>query len=156
MLMGNVFPMIKHIPGHGRANCDSHKDLPLVNASLEDLRKTDFIPFKAMADMPFAMTAHITYTAIDAENCATQSKKVIDLIRNEIGFKGILFSDDLSMEALKGSMKERTIKSIEAGCDVILHCNGKMNEMKEIAENVKYWPAGSRERFRACWDHLRY
>lgn len=156
MLMGNVFPVIKHIPGHGRASCDSHKELPIVTASLEELRKIDFKPFKELADMPFAMTAHITYTAIDDKNCATQSKKVIDLIRNEIGFKGILFSDDLSMEALKGSMKDRTVKSIEAGCDVVIHCNGKMDEMKEIADNLEYWDKEKRERFRACWDHLRY
>lgn len=155
-LMGNVFPVIKHIPGHGRANCDSHKGLPVVDASLEELRKKDFVPFKALSKYPFAMTAHIKYTAIDAEKCATQSKKVIDLIRNEIGFKGILFSDDLSMEALAGSMKERAKKSLDAGCDVVIHCNGKMDEMKEIAENIEHWGAEARERFRSCWDHLRY
>jgi len=102
------------------------------------------------------MTAHIKYTAIDADNCATQSKKVIELIRNEIGFKGILFSDDLSMEALQGSIKERTIRSIQAGCDALIHCNGNMAEMKEIAENLEHWSSETRERFRACWSHLRY
>ncbi len=155
-LRGNVFPMIKHIPGHGRGNVDSHKALPTVTCSLEELRKTDFVPFKAMANMPFAMTAHIKYTAIDDKNCATQSKKVIELIRNEIGFKGILFSDDLSMEALEGGMKERAQRSLEAGCDVVIHCNGKMDEMKEVAESIEKWPKQTRERYRDCWSQLRY
>jgi len=156
MLMGNVFPVIKHIPGHGRGNVDSHKALPVVNATLEELRAKDFIPFKEMANMPFAMTAHIKYTAIDDKNCATQSKKVIDLIRNEIGFKGILFSDDLSMEALEGGMKERAQRSLAAGCDALIHCNGKMDEMVEIAASIESWPKETRERFRDCWKHLRY
>ncbi len=154
-LMGNVFPMIKHIPGHGRANCDSHKDLPVVDASLEDLRKIDFVPFKALNNMPFAMTAHIKYTAIDPDNCATQSKKVIDLIRNEIGFKGLLFSDDLTMHALKGTMAERAKLSLDAGCDVLLHCNGNMAEMKEIAESIGPWSIGTKDRYHGCWDSLR-
>ncbi len=102
------------------------------------------------------MTAHIKYTAIDDKNCATQSKKVIDLIRNEIGFKGILFSDDLSMEALEGGMKDRTVRSMKAGCDAVIHCNGKIEEMKEVAENLEYWDKETRERFRSCWDQLRY
>ncbi len=156
LLMGNVFPMIKHIPGHGRANCDSHEDLPIVDTKLEELRESDFIPFKALKDMPFAMTAHITYSDIDDKNCATQSKKVIDIIRNEIGFKGLLFSDDLSMKALKGTMSERANKSLDAGCDVALHCNGNYEEMLELCENIDYFNAESREKYRNCWKALRY
>lgn len=128
-----VDSVIKHIPGHGRAKADSHFDLPVVDASLEELREIDFVPFKELNDAPFAMTAHIVYSAIDADNCATQSKKVIDIIRNEIGFKGLIMTDDLSMKALKGTFADRTKRSLEAGCDLILHCNGDMKEMKEIA-----------------------
>lgn len=130
-----VQPIIKHIPGHGRAMCDSHLDLPRVTASLEELQ-VDFLPFKKLAHLPFAMTAHIVYEAIDAENCATQSKAVIDLIRNEIGFKGLIMTDDLSMKALEGTFAERTKRSLEAGCDLILHCNGNMAEMREIAAAI--------------------
>lgn len=155
LLMGNVFPMIKHIPGHGRATCDSHLDLPIVDTPLEVLKKTDFIPFKELSDMPFAMTAHITYTDIDPKNCATQSSKVIDIIRNEIGFGGLLFTDDLSMKALSGSMKEKCEKSLQAGCDVLLHCNGEYDEMREIAENTDYFTREDRERYRECWKALR-
>ena len=133
LMDADVQPIIKHIPGHGRAMCDSHEDLPRVSASREEL-EIDFLPFKKLAHLPFAMTAHIIYEAIDAENCATQSKKVIDLIRNEIGFKGMIMTDDLSMKALTGSFAERTKRSLDAGCDLILHCNGEMTEMLEIAE----------------------
>lgn len=135
LMASGVAPVIKHIPGHGRAKADSHKELPIVDCSLEELRKTDFAVFKNLADMPWAMTAHILYTAIDSENPATLSKKVIDIIRGEIGFTGLLISDDLSMEALKGSYADRTIGSLKAGCDIVLHCNGKMEEMIPIAEN---------------------
>lgn len=130
---GGVMPVLKHIPGHGRAKCDSHESLPVVDASRDDLDKMDFVPFSKLNKLPWGMTAHITYTAIDPENPATLSKKVIDVIRNKIGFKGILLTDDLSMKALKGSYAQRTKKSIEAGCDIVLHCNGKMEEMQEVA-----------------------
>lgn len=156
LLMGNVFPIIKHIPGHGRANCDSHLELPVVDTPLEELKKTDFIPFKELSHLPFAMTAHIKYTDIDSENCATHSKKVIDLIRNEIGFKGLIFTDDLSMKALDGkNMIEKCRKSLDSGCDVLLHCNGNYDEMLEIAENVDYFSPEDRERYRDCWKALR-
>lgn len=135
LMDANVQPIIKHIPGHGRAMCDSHLDLPRVAASLNELA-TDFLPFRRLAHLPFAMTAHIIYEAIDPENCATQSKAVIDLIRGEIGFKGLIMTDDLSMKALTGTFAERTKRSMEAGCDLILHCNGDMTEMQEIAENL--------------------
>jgi len=135
LVAGGVKPVIKHIPGHGRSTCDSHHDLPRVCASREQL-EIDFFPFKALKDEPYAMTAHIIYEAIDAENCTTQSKAVIDLIRNDIGFTGLIMTDDLSMKALTGTFAERTRKSLEAGCDLILHCNGDMAEMIEIAEAI--------------------
>lgn len=155
LLMGNVFPVVKHIPGHGRASADSHKELPVVDASIEDLQK-DFQPFKELSIMPFAMTAHIKYTAIDAENCATQSKKVIDVIRNDIGFKGMIMTDDLSMHALTGSFTERVQKSLAAGCEIMLHCNGDYAEMLEIAEATPVFSKELREKYRACWKHLRH
>lgn len=127
-----VLPILKHIPGHGRAKVDSHESLPVVDATLSELRKTDFVVFEKLANIPWAMTAHITYTDIDAENPATLSSKVIDIIRNDIGFGGILISDDLSMKALQGSFSERAEKSLEAGCDLVLHCNGNMEEMLQV------------------------
>lgn len=132
LLSKQVYPVIKHIPGHGRGTCDSHLELPKVDCSLEELRQTDFVPFHNLRDQKFAMTAHILYSAIDPENCATTSKKAIDLIRNEIGFKNILMSDDVSMKALGGSFSSRTTAILEAGCDLVLHCNGDMKEMQEI------------------------
>lgn len=132
LLSKDVYPVIKHIPGHGRATCDSHLELPKVSTSKSELEKTDFAVFKNFTDQKFAMTAHVLYTAIDDKNCATVSKKMIDLIRNEIGFKNILMSDDLSMKALGGSFAERTKAVIDAGCDLVLHCNGNMAEMVEI------------------------
>ncbi len=134
LLDEGVLPIIKHIPGHGRAMVDSHLDLPVVAATLEDLVETDFKPFKALSDAPLAMTAHIIYQAIDPDNCATQSSAVIqEIIRDHIGFSGLLMSDDLSMKALKGSMAERSLRSLEAGIDLLLHCNGDMAEMQDIA-----------------------
>jgi len=134
LLSGGVLPVVKHIPGHGRASVDSHKDLPVVHASLEELERSDFEPFKRLNQMPLAMTAHVVYTAIDAENPATTSSKVIkDIIRDYIGFDGLLMCDDLSMHALKGTFEERTKASFEAGCDVVLHCNGDLAEMMPIA-----------------------
>jgi beta-N-acetylhexosaminidase len=132
LLSKGVYPVIKHIPGHGRGTCDSHLELPKVDASLEELRASDFLPFKDLSDQKFAMTAHILYSAIDKDHCATTSKVAIDLIRNEIGFKNILMSDDISMKALKGSFAEKSQAILNAGCDLVLHCNGNINEMKEI------------------------
>lgn len=132
LLQNNVFPVIKHIPGHGRGSCDSHLELPKVSCSLDELINHDFIPFKALKEQKFAMTAHILYQAIDPKDCATLSKTAIDLIRNEIGFKNILMSDDVSMKALKGSFFERSKLILQAGCDLVLHCNGEMSEMLEI------------------------
>jgi beta-N-acetylhexosaminidase len=132
LICSNVYPVIKHIPGHGRASSDSHLELPIVDASLEELEKSDFIPFKNLRDTKFAMTAHILYSKIDDKNPATSSSKMIEIIRNHIGFKNILMSDDISMKALNGSNQEKTKAILEAGCDLILHCNGIMKEMLEI------------------------
>ena len=134
LLEGGVLPIIKHIPGHGRARDDSHKSLPRVDDPLAVLRQEDFAPFRALADMPWAMTAHIVYAAVDAAAPATLSPAVIgNVIRGEIGFDGVLVSDDVSMGALSGSFAERTKGALDAGCDLVLHCNGDMTEMQEIA-----------------------
>ena len=132
LLSCGVYPVIKHIPGHGRGACDSHLELPIVDASLQELREVDFAPFKALNNQKFAMTAHILYNAIDKNNCATISKNAIDLIRHEIGFENILMSDDISMKALTQSFAVKTKAILEAGCDLVLHCNGEMAEMLEI------------------------
>lgn len=136
LLDGGVLPVLKHIPGHGRAMVDSHHDLPRVDASLEELRKTDFAPFKDLRDLPLGMTAHVLYEAIDAENVATLSKTAIRLIRDEIGFDGLLMSDDISMKALSGDLGDLSRRVLEAGCDLVLHCNGKMEEMQTISKAV--------------------
>ncbi len=133
LLAGGVLPVIKHIPGHGRAGADSHHDLPQVTASLDELRRTDFAPFKALCDMPLAMTAHVAYTAIDGATPASHSAKIIrEIIRGEIGFGGALMCDDLGMAALQGDFAGRARKAIAAGCDVLLHCSGVMAEMREV------------------------
>lgn len=144
LLSQNVFPVIKHIPGHGRGTSDSHLELPIVNASLAELRATDFITFQKLRDQKFAMTAHILYTAIDKINCATNSPTAIKMIREEIGFENILMSDDISMKALKGSFFDKSQAILKAGCDIVLHCNGKMDEMLEINSalpklNDEFW-----------------
>jgi len=144
LLSREVYPVIKHIPGHGRGTSDSHLELPVVDASLEELRNCDFIPFRNLRDQKFAMTAHILYSAIDKVNCATTSKTAIKLIREEIGFENILMSDDVSMKALKGSFAEKTKSILDAGCDLVLHCNGNMDEMTEINSALpnltdKFW-----------------
>ncbi|MCF3628850.1 beta-N-acetylhexosaminidase [Thalassospiraceae bacterium LMO-SO8] len=132
---GGVTPVIKHIPGHGRATVDSHKALPVVATDLATLRDTDFAPFRALNAAPWAMTAHVVYTAVDPGTCATFSPKVVDrVIRGDIGFDGLLISDDLSMHALTGAFAERTRRALAAGCDVVLHCNGVMAEMAPVAE----------------------
>lgn len=134
LMEGGVLPVLKHIPGHGRATADSHEELPVVTTPLDTLRKTDFIPFGKLAHLPYGMTAHIRYSAIDGDKPTTLSPKVIDLIRNEIGFEGLLMTDDLSMKALSGALASLAKDSLAAGCDLILHCNGEYTEMKEIAE----------------------
>jgi beta-N-acetylhexosaminidase len=127
--------VIKHIPGHGRATIDSHHALPRVSTSRDELERTDFAPFRDLRDMPWAMTAHVVYEAIDADLPATLSPRVVaDVIRGFIGFDGLLVSDDLSMNALSGSLGARTGAALAAGCDVALHCNGTMDEMVQVAK----------------------
>lgn len=133
---------IKHIPGHGRAMADSHKELPTVDASLEEL-ELDLAPFRSLADAPIGMTAHVRYTAWDSENPATLSSFVIDeVIRKQIGFTGLLLSDDLDMEALCGTVPERAALAISAGCDLALNCWAKMDDMVGIAEALPPLPDG--------------
>lgn len=134
LLGGGVLPVIKHIPGHGRARVDSHLACPIVEASHEELSRSDFAPFRALAHMPWAMTAHIVYRALDPDMPATLSRRVIgDIIRGEIGFVGVLVSDDLSMQALGGGLGERAARALAAGCDLVLHCNGDPAEMEAVA-----------------------
>ncbi|MEQ1753612.1 MAG: beta-N-acetylhexosaminidase [Micropepsaceae bacterium] len=135
MLDGGVLPIIKHIPGHGRARADSHMELPVVDTPRDELERTDFTPFRALARALLGMTAHVVFSDIDATAPATTSKKVIDeVVRGYIGFDGLLMTDDLTMRALKGTLTDRVKASIAAGCDMILHCTRHMEEMREIAE----------------------
>jgi beta-N-acetylhexosaminidase len=148
LLSVGVTPIIKHIPGHGRTMVDSHHDLPRVTASHAELSRTDFVPFERLADLPWAMTAHILYEAIDPEQPATLSVKVIsEIIRGEIGFDGLLLSDDLSMKALRGSLGDLARRSVAAGCDIALHCNGKMQEMVEVAAGAPPLSKAGLERY---------
>lgn len=137
LLAEGVMPVIKHIPGHGRATVDSHDLLPKVTASRAELERTDFVPFKLLSDLPWAMTGHLLFEAIDAKECVTVSaRSVKEIIRGHIGFDGLLLSDDLSMQALGGSLGDRAARALAAGCDIALHCNGRMDEMVEIAGRV--------------------
>ncbi|SLN65290.1 Beta-hexosaminidase [Aquimixticola soesokkakensis] len=133
MAVRGVAGVIKHMPGHGLAQADSHHDLPVVTADRAVLEAVDFAPFRALKDSPMAMSAHLVYTALDPERPATQSPVMIDLIRREIGFGGLLMTDDISMNALAGDVSTRSHAALRAGCDVILHCNGKMDEMEAVA-----------------------
>jgi len=147
LLAGGILPVLKHMPGHGRATVDSHHALPRVSAPRELLATSDFAPFRALADMPLAMTAHIVYTAIDPDRPATLSSAVIhQVIRSDIGFDGLLLTDDLSMCALGGGFAERAAAALAAGCDVVLHCNGDMGEMSEVAGAVGTLSPAAQER----------
>ncbi len=150
LLAGGVLPVIKHAPGHGRAFADSHHELPVVKTPLEELEAWDFAPFRALSDMPLAMTAHVVFEAIDAKRPATTSKKAIRLIRERLGFEGLLMTDDLSMKALSGTLAERTAASLKAGCDVVLHCNGQLDEMRAVAEAAHRLKGRSRRRAEAA------
>jgi beta-N-acetylhexosaminidase len=150
-LAGGVVPVVKHIPGHGRATADSHLSLPVVSTPHATLSETDFAPFKVLADLPAAMTAHVVYSAIDAENPASTSAIVTnDVIRSEIGFHNLLLSDDLSMKALSGPMRARSEAVIAAGSDLALHCNGDLDEMRAAAEGVPALGGRAAERFAAA------
>jgi len=131
----SIGTVMKHIPGHGLAKVDSHNFTPIIKKNLNYLKKNDFVPFRNKKIF-FAMTAHIIFEKIDNENTVTHSKKLIKLIRNKIGFKNILISDDLSMKSLKYSLKNNTIKTFNAGCDLALHCNGNLNEMEIVGKNA--------------------
>jgi beta-N-acetylhexosaminidase len=134
---GGILPVLKHIPGHGRATADSHLALPTVNTPREELERTDFAAFKPLADLPMAMTAHVVFSAIDPAQPTTTSATMIErVIRGLIGFQGLLMSDDVGMNALAGSIGERSRALIAAGCDMILHCSGKLEEMREIAREA--------------------
>ncbi|MGA7484213.1 MAG: beta-N-acetylhexosaminidase, partial [Bradyrhizobium sp.] len=131
---GGILPVLKHIPGHGRATADSHLRLPTVSTPKNELERTDFAAFQPLADLPMAMTAHVVFSALDPVHPATTSATIIrQVIRGVIGFQGLLMSDDVSMNALAGSIAERTRAIFSAGCDVVLHCNGKLDEMQEVA-----------------------
>src|SRR5262245_53259831 len=131
---GGILPVLKHIPGHGRATADSHFRLPTVDTSRAELERTDFAAFIPLADLPMAMTAHVVFSALDPAQPATTSATIIQqVIRSGIGFQGLLMSDDVSMNALAGSIAERTRAIVAAGCDMVLHCNGKLDEMRDVA-----------------------
>ena len=136
-LKNQILPIIKHIPGHGRANIDSHKDLPIIKTEERILMKSDFYIFQKLAHMPIAMTAHIIYDAIDRNLPITTSKIAIKYLREKIKFNNFLISDDICMNALKGSLKTKILDIINSNCDIILHCNGNLIELEEIIDIVK-------------------
>lgn len=136
LLIGGVLPVIKHIPGHGRATVDSHLDLPRVKAKEKVLRVSDFLAFQTVSGLPLAMTAHVVYEALDPERPATTSPVMNKVIRETIGFGGLLMTDDISMQALSGSVETRSREALGAGCDVVLHCNGDLGEMRRVAETA--------------------
>jgi beta-N-acetylhexosaminidase len=154
MLAGGVLPVIKHMPGHGRAFADSHHDLPVVHADFAALDGWDFAPFKALSDMPLAMTAHVVFDAIDPKRPATTSKKAVRLMREHLGFGGLIMTDDLSMKALSGSLRDRAEASLKAGCDVVLHCNGDLDEMRLVAEGVGKLKGGAAKRATAAMARI--
>ncbi len=147
LLEGGVLPVLKHIPGHGRATADSHAKLPVVQADRATLEATDFAAFRPLAGLPLGMTAHVVFTAFDPAAPATSSATIVDkVIRQAIGFRGLLMSDDVSMGALSGSLGERTKAAIAAGCDMVLHCNGKMEEMAAVAGQAPVLAGEARRR----------
>jgi len=155
LLAAGVTPVIKHVPGHGRAMADSHFELPVVETSRAILEETDFAPFRTLAAMPWAMTAHVVYSAIDPSGPATLSATMVDtVIRGHIGFQGLLLSDDLSMAALSGTLAARAHQCRAAGCDIALHCNGDMEEMIQVADGAGAMDEAGRKRVAAGRDML--
>jgi beta-N-acetylhexosaminidase len=155
LIAGGVLPVIKHIPGHGRARADSHLELPVVDASYEELDVRDFAPFRVLSDMPMAMTAHVIYSAIDPKRPATTSKEAMrKVIRGAIGYDGLVMSDDLSMKALSGDFAERAEQALAAGCDVVLHCNGDMDEMKAVVRGTGALKGHAKRRAHAALGRL--
>jgi beta-N-acetylhexosaminidase len=137
LLAGGILPVVKHMPGHGRARSDSHHELPVVQATREELKR-DFAAFAALRDLPMAMTAHVVYTALDRERPATTSPVVIrDIMRGEIGYDGLIMSDDVSMKALRGPYEERTKAIFDAGLDLVLHCNGELDEARAVSSAAR-------------------
>ncbi len=134
LMAGGVLPVLKHIPGHGRATLDSHLDLPVIDTPADVLAAQDFAAFRALADLPLGMTAHLVFSRIDPDAPATQSPRMIKLIREEIGFDGLLMTDDISMQALRGPVAQRAQAALAARCDLVLHCNGDMQEMQALAD----------------------
>jgi beta-N-acetylhexosaminidase len=156
LLAEGVMPIMKHMPGHGRATVDSHQALPKVTAPREVLASTDFLPFRLLADLPWGMTAHLLFEAIDPAVPVTISARgVKEIIRGDIGFDGMLVSDDLSMKALGGSLGERAERALGAGCDLALHCNGRMDEMLDIVSRTGSLTEAAQRRFQAGRDRLR-
>lgn len=149
-LDAGVLPVMKHLPGHGRSRADTHHDLPCVTATAEALIASDFAPFRALGDLPMAMTAHIVYAAFDRVHPATQSPAMIQVIRDVIGFQGLLITDDLNMQALPGTLAERTAAARMAGCDIALHCNGEMDEMVAVAGAAGAMSDATRARAKAA------
>ena len=146
---GGILPVLKHIPGHGRAIADTHFRLPVVDTPRAELERTDFAAFQPLADLPMAMTAHVVFSALDPAHPATTSATIIEqVIRGVIGFQGLLMSDDVSMNALAGSIAERTRAIFVAGCDMVLHCNGKLDEMREVARETPELSGKALERAR--------
>ena len=146
---GGILPVLKHIPGHGRATADTHFRLPEVDTAKTELERTDFAAFQPLADLPMAMTAHVVFSALDPAHPATTSATIIEqVIRGVIGFQGLLMSDDVSMNALAGSIAERTRAILAAGCDMVLHCNGKLDEMREVARETPELSGKALERAR--------
>jgi beta-N-acetylhexosaminidase len=157
MLAGGVLPVIKHMPGHGRAMADSHHDLPRVSASCEALAAHDFRPFRHLADMPLAMTAHVVFEALDAKGPATTSRKVFkEIIRGHIGYDGLVMTDDLSMKALSGDFGDRARRAYAAGCDMVLHCNGVMEEMAAVADAARPLAGKAKRRADAALARIRH
>lgn len=151
LLAGGVLPMVKHLPGHGRVALDPHDELPTADADRATLEAADFVPFQALADAPWGMTAHVVYTSLDPDRPATQSRQVIEeVIRGTIGFRGVLVSDALDMSALSGSHEERARLSLEAGCDVVMHCNQPLDVRRRVAEAVPELAGGARDRVDAA------
>ncbi|HEY8617369.1 beta-N-acetylhexosaminidase [Phenylobacterium sp.] len=156
LLEGGVLPVLKHMPGHGRARADSHRQLPVVDAGREELAARDFAPFRELADLPMAMTAHVVYASIDPERPATTSRRCFDeVIRGAIGFEGLVMSDDLAMEALSGPLSGRADAAFEAGCDVVLHGTGRMSEVRELAHGLRPLSGRAAERAEAALARLR-
>ena len=150
LMAGGILPVIKHMPGHGRTCVDSHHRLPVTDASLETLRATDFAPFAALSERPWAMTAHMVFSAVDAAPATLSASLIERVIRGELGFDGVLFTDDLSMEALGGALGERAAAALDAGCDVVEHCNGRLGEMRAVAAAVGPLSEAARARIEAA------